>query len=115
MSTTALGQELDIQNPADEKSYWQVVKNKSAPFYGYALQEAQEILIRCGAISYCVDQLLRRHQAGQAILDETPLRNKAAVDSVIAAIISPVQRLFETVGVSPRALTTLAGEANLEG
>ena len=64
-----------------------------------ALQEAQEILIRCGAVSYCVDQLLRRHQAAQAILDEIPLHNKAAVDSVISAIIAPVQRLFDTLGV----------------
>ena len=197
MSTTALGQELDIQNPADENSYWQVVKNKSAPFYGCAfhlgalfgeatqaaasgvkrlgelygemiqihddlndtmavpanpdwvqgrkplpilfaqsvphpqrarfmelyqnisaenaLQEAQEILIRCGAVSYCVDQLLRRHQAAQTILDEIPLPNKATVDSVIAAIVAPVQRLFETLGVPLQAITASAAEANLEG
>ena len=197
MSTTAFGQELDIQNPADENSYWQIVKNKSAPFYGCAfhlgalfggatdftsnglkqlgelygemiqihddlndtmavpanpdwlqgrqplpilfaqsvehpqrarfielcqnisaenaLQEAQEILIRCGAVSYCVDQLLRRHQAAQAILDEIPLHNKATVDSVIAAIIAPVERLFHALGVSPQAITALASEANLEG
>jgi len=206
ISTTALGQDLDIQNPADENSYWQVVKNKSAPFYGCAfhlgalfgkaansvarglrrlgelygemiqihddlndtmavpatsdwlqrrkplpilfaqpvphpqrarfmelyqnisaenaLQEAQEILIRCGAVSYCVDQLLRRHQAAQGILDKISLPNKATVDSVIAAIIAPVQRLspalapgasVDTLGVSPQAMTTLAGEANLEG
>jgi geranylgeranyl pyrophosphate synthase len=38
MSITAVGQDLDIQNPPGEKSYWQVVKNKSAPFYGCALQ-----------------------------------------------------------------------------
>lgn len=37
MLKTAHGQELDIQNPADESSYWRVVKNKSAPFYGCAL------------------------------------------------------------------------------
>lgn len=197
MSTTALGQGLDIQNPADENSYWQVVKNKSAPFYSCAfhlgalfgeatqtaasglkrlgelygemiqihddlndtmavpansdwlqgrkplpilfaqsvkhpqrarfvelyqnisaenaLQEAQEILIRCGAVSYCVDQLLRRHQAAQDILNEIPLPNKATVDSVIEAIFAPVQRLFDTLGISPQAVTTLAGEVNLEG
>src|SRR5215211_7306449 len=34
---TAHGQELDVQNPADEASYWRVVENKSAPFYGCAL------------------------------------------------------------------------------
>ncbi|MCI0550556.1 MAG: polyprenyl synthetase family protein [Anaerolineae bacterium] len=182
MSITAFGQELDIQNPADEKSYWQVVENKSAPFYGCAfhlgalfgeatddvaneirklgelygemiqihddlndtmampanpdwlqgrkplpilfaqtvehpdrerfmelyqkvsaedaLREAQEILIRCGAVSYCVDQLLRRHRAAQNILDKTPLPNKGAVDSVIEAVIAPVHRLFDTLGLS---------------
>jgi geranylgeranyl pyrophosphate synthase len=197
MSTTALGQDLDIQNPVDEKSYWQVVKNKSAPFYGCAfhlgallgeatqaaasglkrlgelygemiqihddlndtmavpanpdwlqgrkplpilfaqsverpqrarfmelyqnksaenaLQEAQEILIRCGSVSYCVDQLLRRHRAAQDILDKLSLPNKATVDSVIAAIIAPAQRLFDTLGISPQVVTTLAEEANLEG
>jgi len=197
MSITAFGQDLDIQNPADENSYWQVVKNKSAPFYGCAfhlgalfgeateaaasglkrlgelygemiqihddlndtmavpansdwlqgrkplpilfaqsvqhprrarfmelyqnisaenaLQEAQEILIRCGSVSYCVDQLLRRHQAAQAILDKTPLHNKATVDSVLATSIAPIQRLFDTLGVSPRAITVPASEANLEG
>ena len=52
---------------------------------------------------------------GQAILDEIPLRNKATVDSVIAAIIAPVQRLFNALGISPQAITALAWEANLEG
>ena len=36
MLKTAFGQELDVKNPDDEKSYWQVVENKSAPFYGCA-------------------------------------------------------------------------------
>jgi len=194
--TTAFGQELDIQNPIDETSYWQIVENKSAPFYGCAfhlgalfgeatdtvsselkrlgelygemiqihddlndtmavpanpdwlqgrkplpilfaqtvdhpdrarfmslyqnisadgaLQEAQEILIRCGAVSYCVDQLLRRYQAAQSILDKTPLPNKERVDTVIEAVITPVHRLFDTLGISSQTLTTLARQANLE-
>ena len=188
MSITAFGQELDVQNPADETSYWQVVENKSAPFYGCAfqlgalfgeasshvtneikrlgelygemiqihddlndtmavpanpdwtqgrrplpilfaqtvehpdrerfmklyrnisengaLQEAQEILIRCGAVSYCVDQLLVRHKAAQNILDKTPLPNGGMVDSVIEAVIAPVHRLFDTLGVSSQNLIT---------
>jgi len=192
MSTTALGQDLDIQNPADEESYWRVVENKSAPFYGCALhlgalfgeasdevasgleqfgrlygamvqihddlndtmavpanpdwiqgrkplpilfaqsvdhpdharfmelyqniseegalEEAQGILIRCGAVSYCVDQLIRRHRAAQDILNKTPLHNKGTVDSLIEAVIAPVWRLFETLGVS----TTFAEAMNRE-
>src|SRR5574341_787426 len=183
MLKTAYGQDLDVQNPADETSYWKVVENKSAPFYGCALhlgalfggastdtakglerlgelygemiqihddlndtmavpanpdwlqgrkplpilfaqtvdhpdhkkflelyqnvsaenalQEAQDILIRCGAVSYCVDQLLRRHQAAQDILNKMSLPNKGTVDSLIEAVIAPIWKLFETLGISP--------------
>lgn len=79
-----------------------------------ALKEAQEILIRCGAVSFCVDQLLRRHQAAQDILDKTPLPNKGMVDSVIEAVIAPEHRLFDTLGIPSQTMTTLAGQANLE-
>jgi len=196
MLTTAHGQELDIQNPEDEVSYWRVVENKSAPFYGCALhlgavlaeagedvtqnlerlgrlygemiqihddlndtmavpanpdwlqkrkplpilfaltvehpnrarfialyedisvgnalQEAQEILIRCGAVSYCVDQLLRRHQAARELLNKTPLADKEAVDSLIEGVIAPVWKLFETLGISPNALSTAAAKPSRE-
>lgn len=190
MLTTAYGQELDIQNPTSETSYWRVVENKSAPFYGCAfhlgaltaeateesvyslyqlgrlygemiqihddlndtmaepanpdwlqkrkplpilfalavehperkrfrelyediltqnaLQEAQEILVHCGAVSYCVDQLLRRHQAAQEILNKTPLVNKGAINSLIEGVIAPVWKLFETLDISPNILPTVA-------
>ena len=196
MSLTAFGQELDIRNPADETHYWQVVENKSAPFYGCAfhlgallaeaedhlaneirklgelygeiiqihddlndtmavpanpawlqgrkplpilfaqtvehpdqyrflelyqdisargaLQEAQEILIRCGAVSYCVDQLLVRYQAAQHILDKIPLPEPGTLDTVIEAVIAPVHRLFDTLGISPPSLPTSAELENLE-
>lgn len=186
MNITAFGQELDVQNPADEISYWRVVKNKSAPFYGCAfhlgalsveasndiaieikrlgelygemiqihddlndtmavpanpdwmqgrrplpilfaqtvehpdqarfmelygnvadegvLREAQDILLHCGAVSYCVDQILMRHHAAQTILDNIPLPNKRMIDSVIEAVIAPVHRLFDTLGISPQNL-----------
>lgn len=187
--TTAYGQDLDIQNPADETSYWRVVENKSAPFYGCALhlgalfgecaketakiieqlgrlygemiqihddlndtmavpanpdwlqgrkplpilfaltvehteqarflhlyqnisrknalQEAQEILIRCGAISYCVDQLLRRHQAIQDFLSRTSLPNKGIIDSLIEGVIAPVWKLFEALDIPPESQLTM--------
>jgi octaprenyl-diphosphate synthase len=196
MLTTAHGQELDVRNPADEASYWRVVENKSAPFYGCALhlgailaeagedttknleqlgrlygemiqihddlndtmavpanpdwlqkrkplpilfaltvehpdharfldlyqnmsnennlQEAQEILIRCGAVSYCVDQLLRRHQKAQEISNKTPLSDKGRVDTLIEGIIAPVRKLFEALGVSPDTLPTVVEPSNQE-
>lgn len=193
---TAYGQDLDIHNPSDEASYWRVVQNKSAPFYGCALhlgalfgeasthtagglerlgelygemiqihddlndamavpanpdwlqgrkslpvlfaqtvdhpdlakfmklyqnisaenalQEAQDILIRCGAVSYCVDQLLRRHQAAQELLNKMPLPNKGTVDSLIEAVITPVWKLFETLGIAPTMPSTVAGQSDRE-
>jgi len=184
MYRTAFGQELDVKNPNDEISYWRVVENKSAPFYGCAfqlgalfgeaptetsdslkrlgglygemiqihddlndtmaepanpdwlqkrktlpilfaqtvghaerenfvrlcqnitsadaLQEAQAILIRCGAISYCIDRLLHRHQAAQAILDKITLPSKGTVDSLIDKLVAPVYKLFETLGLQPQ-------------
>ena len=194
MLTTSHGQELDIQNPSDETSYWRVVENKSGPFFGCAihlgallgeansntayqleqlgrlygemiqiyddlndtmaipanpdwlqgrkplpilfalsvnhperarfeelyknisvgnaLQEAQEILIRSGALSYCVDQLLRRYQTTQDILNKTPLSNKEGFDSLIKEVIAPVWKLFETLGISPEIPSTIAAPLN---
>ncbi len=60
-----------------------------------ALQEAQEILIRCGAVSYCVDQLVRRHDQVQEILNEISLVKRDAVASLLDEVIAPVQKLFE--------------------
>jgi geranylgeranyl pyrophosphate synthase len=196
MLTTSRGQELDIQNPSDETSYWRVVENKSGPFFGCAihlgallgdanantaykleqlgrlygemiqiyddlndtmampanpdwlqgrkplpilfalsvnhpervkfeelyknvsvgnaLQEAQEILIRSGALSYCVDQLLRRYQTTQDILNKTPLSNKEGFDSLIKEVIAPVWKLFETLGTSPEIPSTIAAPLNQE-
>jgi geranylgeranyl pyrophosphate synthase len=154
MTRTALGQQRDTENPSDEEGYWQVVHNKSAPFFGTALHtgallggsspevaeqlralghlygemiqihddfndtmaepanpdwmqgraplpilfaqtvehpererflqlkaelpdpaaliEAQAILLRCGAVSYSIHQLLHRHQAATNLLAAPP-------------------------------------------
>ena len=171
MLTTAYGQELDFQNPTDEDSYWRVLENKSAPFYGCAVQlgatlaeaktkvtenmeqpgrvygemiqihddlndsmavpanpdwlqkrrplpilfaltvehpdrrrfievyenistenallEAQEILIHCGALSYCVDQLLHRYQNAQKLLNKIPLPNPEVLNPLLEAVRNP--------------------------
>jgi geranylgeranyl pyrophosphate synthase len=178
--TTALGQYWDVQVPADEETYWRVVRTKSAPFFGAALQvgalmggatpetayrlkelgclygemiqvhddlndalaapanpdwllgrkplpilyaetvphpdqaqfvvlrkgitapgaleEAQEILIRCGAVSYCVDALLCQHETARGILDSASLIRREALASLLEEVIAPVERLFETMG-----------------
>jgi geranylgeranyl diphosphate synthase type I len=186
MSTTAFGQELDVNNPSNESAYWRVVQTKSTPFYGCgfhlgalfgsakadmanelkrlgglygemiqihddlndtmtvpanpdwlqgrrplpilyalavdhadqnrfselfqdmtkagALPEAQDILIRCGAISYCVDQLLRRHRQALKIVEEASLPHREEIEHLMDEIIAPVRKLFEALGVPPRAV-----------
>jgi len=65
------------------------------------LREAQEILIRCGAVSYCVDELLKRYRTSRSILDAIPLVHRGPLDSLLQATIAPVLKLFETLGNSP--------------
>jgi len=67
-----------------------------------ALAEAQTILIRCGAISYCIDQLLRRVQAAQEILASTSLARPATesrLAGLLADIVEPVKKLFAEIGL----------------
>jgi geranylgeranyl pyrophosphate synthase len=62
-----------------------------------ALKEAQTILVRCGAISYCVDQILYRHQAGKKILDSIPIQDKGEFEELLDDVIKPVESLFNTL------------------
>jgi len=60
-----------------------------------ALQEAQEILIRCGAISYCADRLIQKHQEAKEVLNKTPLTNPTPVSSLLEEVIAPVDNLLK--------------------
>ena len=101
---------LSVDHP-DRARFLELYQNISTE---NALQEAQEILIRCGGVSYCVDQLLRRHQTAQDILNKTPLPNKGTVDSVMEGVIAPVWKLFETLGLSPEFPSAIAKRLNQE-
>lgn len=174
--TLAFGQFLDVQNPADEDSYWHVVQMKSGYFfkaafelgalfgdastnvtaevgkvgllYGEmiqihddlgdsmtepagpdwlqgrsplpilfaetvrhqdrvrflelrekasdleALHEAQSILIRCGAVSYCIDQLMRRYKLADAILTAIALPQRDQLHELMEKVIAPVHKLL---------------------
>ncbi len=59
-----------------------------------ALQEAQEILIRCGAISYCADRLIRKYRSAKRILNRIPLSDPEPVASLLEEIIAPVHELL---------------------
>ena len=63
-----------------------------------ALCEAQEILIRCGAVSYCVDQLLHRFQKAQQLLPTIALVQPSIVATLFDEVMAPVWKLLEAGG-----------------
>lgn len=60
-----------------------------------ALCEAQEILIKSGAISYCIDQLLRRYRDAQTVSTGMKLVHPDKLDAILEEVIVPVWRLLE--------------------
>jgi geranylgeranyl pyrophosphate synthase len=73
-----------------------------------ALAAAQTILIRCGALSYCVACLLERHHQAQMILEEMRLPHPEEMANLLAGIIAPVQRLRRSFNDSPAFAATPA-------
>lgn len=63
-----------------------------------ALEEAQNILSQCGAVSFCVDQLLRRHEKACEILAHTPIVRRNKLENLFEEVIAPVQKLFQAIG-----------------
>ena len=64
-----------------------------------ALTEAQDILVRSGAISYCIDQLLRRHQIAREKLAAIELVQRRELSELLEEQVKPVWSLFQSMGV----------------
>jgi geranylgeranyl pyrophosphate synthase len=63
-----------------------------------ALETAQQILIHCGAISYCVYNIIKRYQAAEQLLDSIPLVDPEPLRELIAGQREPLMSLLESVG-----------------
>jgi geranylgeranyl pyrophosphate synthase len=64
-----------------------------------ALERAQGILVRCGAISYSIHALLERYDAARKTLDSAPIPDKASLESLLSAVIKPVLDLYASLGL----------------
>ncbi|MBL8099464.1 MAG: polyprenyl synthetase family protein [Anaerolineales bacterium] len=66
-----------------------------------SLEEAQEILIQCGAISYCMYQLLERYEIVKEKISKINLQKKESLQKVFDDVVQPVYQLFNEID-SPR-------------
>lgn len=83
-----------VEHP--ERGRFEKLRQKAATNRG-ALKEAQEILIQCGAVSYCFYQLLNRHEIVKGILAGLPIKKKNILERVFEDVVRPVFQLFEEV------------------
>lgn len=60
-----------------------------------ALEEAQEILIHCGAVSYCIAQLIRIHHEAEELVKRIPLVNPTPLVLLLDVVIAPVYELLK--------------------
>jgi geranylgeranyl pyrophosphate synthase len=65
-----------------------------------ALTEAQTILIRCGAVSYCIHHLLARYQVARQLLAEASLTQREGLEGLLETVIEPVKRLLKEIGTN---------------
>ncbi len=63
-----------------------------------SLETAQQILIRCGAISYCLYHIAERHRSARQLLDSTPLVDPDPLRKLIGRQVQPLVALLESIG-----------------
>lgn len=71
-----------------------------------ALAQAQRILLRCGAVSYCLAQLMLRFQQAKQMLTNIPLVNKQQLSTLLANVAEPAQALLAAPRAQPKAVTS---------
>jgi geranylgeranyl pyrophosphate synthase len=72
-----------------------------------ALAEAQKILLRSGAVSYCALKLIELSRQARELLAETPLHDPEPIERLLGVQMHPLDRLFRSIGVETPALLLL--------
>ena len=76
-----------------------------------ALTEAQDILVRSGAISYCIHELLNRYQITCQKLAIIPLVQRDELSQLLEKQVKPVWSLFQSLGVKePKQMVAKRGQ-----
>ena len=66
-----------------------------------ALEEAQQILIDCGAVSYCIHQLLERTKSARGLISALPFEQRDVLNAIFEDVIQPVLGLLDETGTTP--------------
>jgi geranylgeranyl pyrophosphate synthase len=64
------------------------------------LEEAQQILIGSGAVSYCVYQLIQRHRAARRLLNGLVLADPAPLSDLLVKQMEPLVRWLRTLDLA---------------
>ncbi len=56
------------------------------------------MLVRCGAVSYGVDQLIQRYQSARAVLATLDVREPSELANLVEAQVAPVRTLLASNG-----------------
>lgn len=68
-----------------------------------ALDEAQQILLRSGAVSYCVFKMVEIADEARQVLAGAALRDAGPVERIFAGHLRPLQKMLESVGLEEPA------------
>ena len=63
-----------------------------------ALEEAQLILIRCGAVSYCLEQVVERYRTMKMLLDEMDVIDNTGLNYLLYELVHPIIELVLDIG-----------------
>jgi geranylgeranyl pyrophosphate synthase len=66
-----------------------------------ALEEAQQILIECGAVSYCVHELILRYDRARELISGLKLERRDVMGKIFEDAAQPVLRLLEEADATP--------------
>lgn len=63
------------------------------------LREAQTILLRSGALNYCVYRLFDSHRRARKMIDGQPLANPEPMQELLEGYVEPVRRMLTSLGL----------------
>ncbi len=64
-----------------------------------SLEEAQEILVRSGAVSFCAYHMLELHRAATELIRQIPLVDAEPLNTLVGQYVGPLRRLLQSIGV----------------